>query len=501
MIIDKRGEITNVNDLHNIETKEQKQQCQKVNSLSLFEPKLDELYNKINQNHILHKGTIKKSWRKFIGFFINIFKKLLNRLLYPSFANLFEIQNEFNSTTTQLLNTLREKINYALIDMHDKFSNNFDQTNLNIEQVDKKLLELNHHRYMEIKNIENYLHNEFLNLKTELANIIYTYIFLQKNVQELISKYEIIDNKIVNLDNRIKQEIVNLDNRIKQERVDIDNKIVNLDNRIKQEIEKIKIQLIGLSQLKESLAIQSYKQSSVGEVSDGENLLEDTLYFNLEDKLRGDENEIAYRQYRYIEYLRNNMPVLDVGCGRGEMLTHLKNNGIEAIGIDSNQFMVDYCLSKNLKVIRASAISYLSRMEDNSLGAIFAAHFIEHLYPKDLLIFLSLSFNKLKKDGILIIETPNVLGLYTLSQSFYLDITHMNPVHPHTLKLILELLGFKIIDSLMLSQWDDDTKLASLPSKIYNMQEADLFQLIDKNFSNLNKILFAPRDYAIIARK
>lgn len=472
MIIDKRGKITNVNDIQNIETSEQKQQSQRVNNLSLFEPKLNELYNKINQNHILHRYIIKKSSKKFIGFFINIFKKLLNRLLYPTFANLFEIQNEFNSTAIQLLNALREKINYALIDMHDKFSNNFDQTNLNIEQVDKKLLELNHHRYMEIKNIENIVHNEFLNLKTELANIIYTYIFLQKNVQELISKYEIISNKIV-----------------------------NLDNRIKQEVEKIKIQLIGLSQLQESLAIQSNKQNSVGEVSNEENLMEDTLYFNLEDKLRGDEYEIAYRQYRYIEYFRNNMPVLDVGCGRGEMLTHLKNNGIEAIGIDSNQFMVDYCLSKDLKVIRANAISYLSGMENSSLGAIFASHFIEHLCPKDLLKFLSLSYNKLKKDGILIMETPNVLGLYTISQSFYLDITHVNPVHPHTLKLILGLLGFKIIDALMLSQWDDGIKLASLPSKIYNMQDADVFQLIEKNFSNLNEILFAPRDYAIIARK
>ncbi len=479
MIIDRTGKITNINDLENAINNIEKKIKEIEFEFNLYESKLNELYNDLNQDHILKKGTISKSKKKLSGPLINFLKKLFNKLLYPPLANLFETQTKFNSNTTKLLNLLREKLNQILLDMKNNFSNNLNIIDDKVEQLNKKLLELNHYRYIEIKNLEHTLNNELINLKAELGNISYTYLFLQKNMQDVIEKNEVIKKEIYEKNEAIKKEIIKLDSKI----------------------EKTKIQLIAFSHLKEKITEESYKKDLSYEKISNQNILKNTLYFNLEDKLRGSEEEIANRQYIYLEHLKNCQPVLDIGCGRGEMLEHLKNYGIEAIGIDSNHIMVEFCLSKKLNAIKGDALTYLSNIEDNSLGAIFASHFIEHLYPADLLNFLSLSYNKLKPNGLLIMETPNVLGLYSLSQSFYLDITHINPVHPHTLKLLLELLNFNIKKILFLSPWEDNIQLASLPDKIYQGEHAEIYRLIQENFTKLNEILFAPRDYAIIAEK
>ena len=57
-------------------------------------------------------------------------------------------------------------------------------------------------------------------------------------------------------------------------------------------------------------------------------------YFAFENAFRGSEEEIMNRQRRYIEYFRmdSGAKVLDIGCGRGEFLELMRNEGIFAYG-------------------------------------------------------------------------------------------------------------------------------------------------------------------------
>jgi O-antigen chain-terminating methyltransferase len=479
MIIDKTGKITNVNDLNNSGISIEKKTKEIIDELSLFQAKLNELYDEINKGYILEKNLIKKSSKRFTGSFINLLKRVLNKCFYPPLAYLFETQNKFNSNITKLLNSLREELDQILSKVRDDYSNRINKISNDIEQVNKKLLELNHYRYTEIKNVEHLFHTEIPNIKAELSNIVYTYFFLQKNVQELISKYEMLRRELQEGDEILRREI----------------------HKCETEIKKNNIQIIALSNLKKSISEGTSKEEVFYRNAKTNDSLADSIYFNLEDKLRGSEEEIAFRQHYYLEYLRECQPVLDVGCGRGEMLLQLRDNNIQAFGIDSNTLMVEYCLSKNLNVVKGDAIPYLISLNDKALGAIFASHFIEHLSSSDLMTFLTAAYNKLKEEGILIIETPNVLGLYTLSRSFYLDITHVNPIHPNTLELLLELLNFKIIKKIFFSEWDESLQLHSLPNMMFDENYKDVFKLIQSNFTKLNEIIFAPRDYAIIAKK
>ncbi|MBE9540828.1 MAG: methyltransferase domain-containing protein, partial [Proteobacteria bacterium] len=86
---------------------------------------------------------------------------------------------------------------------------------------------------------------------------------------------------------------------------------------------------------------------------------EDMNFFVFEEKFRGTREDIKGKQLKFLEYSKGCNNVLDIGCGRGEFLEILKENGINAKGIDVNEDMVGYCQSKGLNVEKADAIEYL----------------------------------------------------------------------------------------------------------------------------------------------
>ena len=116
------------------------------------------------------------------------------------------------------------------------------------------------------------------------------------------------------------------------------------------------------------------------------------LYLEFEAHFRGSPEMIRERLKRNLDYFTIDPqwlshPVLDLGCGRGEWLQLLKEQGIPAIGVDSNSAMIDQCKQAGLEVYMGDALQYLAAMPDNSLSGLTAFHIIEHL-PLDVFIRL-----------------------------------------------------------------------------------------------------------------
>lgn len=153
------------------------------------------------------------------------------------------------------------------------------------------------------------------------------------------------------------------------------------------------------------------------------------LYRGFEDVFRGDESFIRERFRVYLPILQGHAPVLDVGCGRGELLELLRDASIPARGIDTDPGMVTRCQAKGLTVTQADAIEYLSSLEDDSLGAIVAAQVIEHLPYETLMTFFRLSRARLAPGGLLIAETVNPHSLEAF-KTFWTDPTHKAPIFP-----------------------------------------------------------------------
>ncbi len=158
----------------------------------------------------------------------------------------------------------------------------------------------------------------------------------------------------------------------------------------------------------------------------------------------GSEEKVKAYQKRYVIYFKGCRRVLDLGCGKGFFLELLKENGISGEGIDREEEMVKICCKKNLKVRQSDAISFLGDKKEEYDG-IFCSHVIEHMYPRETLKLLELSFRALKGGGNLVIITPNFHDLYTISEGFWLDLTHIRPYPLLLLEKILVHSNFEII--------------------------------------------------------
>jgi len=219
-------------------------------------------------------------------------------------------------------------------------------------------------------------------------------------------------------------------------------------------------------------------------------------YVAFENKFRGDVEDIYNAQKRYLTYFVGCKRVLDIGCGRGEFLKLLRENGVSPIGIDIDQDMVNHCHSAGLEVHLQDALTYLRDQPDNSLDGIVAFQVAEHLANRYLIGLINESHRVLAPGRHLILETLNPQSLNIFVNQFYLDLTHEKPVHPKTLAFLAEQAGFDSIDTQYFSLPPDGTMLEYVPQPD---DAAD--EVMRRNIDKLNHVLYGFQDYAIIARK
>src|SRR5918995_955648 len=209
-------------------------------------------------------------------------------------------------------------------------------------------------------------------------------------------------------------------------------------------------------------------------------------YFAFESRMRGSVDLIRERQRRYVDDFREAGPVLDVGCGRGELLALLRQAGVEARGIDADADMVAFARGEGLDVEQADLVVYLEALPDRSLGGIFMGQVVEHLPPATLVRALRLAASKLRPGGLLVAETINPISPIAL-RNYFADLTHAQPLVPETLELLARQAGFA------------ETEVRFLNEPAERLTEPD-DPVIAANVRRLNELLFAPLDYALVAR-
>jgi O-antigen chain-terminating methyltransferase len=175
-----------------------------------------------------------------------------------------------------------------------------------------------------------------------------------------------------------------------------------------------------------------------------------TFYKSFENQFRGSTDLIKERLKAYLPLVKaltdidSNAKILDIGCGRGEWLNLLKENKIQAEGVDLDDGMLEVARIQNLIVSKEDALEKLRNAENNEYTAITGFHIIEHLPFEYLLDVINECYRVVKPGGIIIFETPNPEHLIVATRTFYLDWTHMKPIPPELLKFIYEYFNFKI---------------------------------------------------------
>lgn len=211
------------------------------------------------------------------------------------------------------------------------------------------------------------------------------------------------------------------------------------------------------------------------------------FYRCFEDRFRGSREVIKSRLRIYLPFLlqlRHDdacFPILDLGCGRGEWLELLTENGFSPVGVDMDEAMLSACRERGLQVHCGDAIAFIKDLPGQTQKVVSGFHIAEHLDFHSLQGLVSEALRILEPGGLLILETPNPENLVVGTSSFYLDPTHNRPIPPQLLAYLPEFLGFSRV-------------------KILRLQEAK--ELQDCPTPSLYDVLTGVSpDYAVIAQK
>lgn len=232
----------------------------------------------------------------------------------------------------------------------------------------------------------------------------------------------------------------------------------------------------------------------------------DKMYLDFEEKYRGSEEEIGRKQEYYVnrfilDEISADAPglIIDLGCGRGEWLTLLKKNGYNGIGIDLNEESLKNCECTGIKTVHMDVLDYLKTLPDESVKLLTSFQLIEHLTTNQLLELFHEFGRVMRKDGMIILETPNPVNVNVGAGSFYLDPTHIRQIHPELLKFLAEENEFTDIQIAYWQQedidkwwdgvWHDEQTTVSDSPIAKAMEDA------------LKQSLWCPADYALVARK
>ena len=223
-------------------------------------------------------------------------------------------------------------------------------------------------------------------------------------------------------------------------------------------------------------------------------------YYWFESIHRGDREVIKKRLQPYLEFFIGCSNVIDIGCGRGEFLELLRDKRVGGYGIDIESDAVRHCADLGLDVRQEEALEHLASLPDESLDGAFLAQVAEHMSPSELIELVGLMFAKMKQGSHVIVETPNPQCLLIFASFFYADLSHVQPIHPETMRFLLVSAGFHDVEVVFINPVPRNQRLSKIAPG--GKAEGDEWMSdLNDNLEKLNSVLFSYMDYAAIGRK
>ncbi|MBX9409680.1 methyltransferase domain-containing protein [Pseudomonas baetica] len=237
-------------------------------------------------------------------------------------------------------------------------------------------------------------------------------------------------------------------------------------------------------------ASQPAPQAQAQAQAQAQSSIPDSFYLAFENRFRGDAETIRSRQSYYLPMLDKvaplikGLPLVDIGCGRGEWLQMLPER-FQCVGIDLNSMNVEACHTQGLNAVQQDALVWLANQPKNSIAVITAFHVIEHLSFEQFNILLDECQRVLAPGGVVIFETPNPENLISAATHFHTDPTHIHPLPPAFTEFLVEFKGFEQVQI---------HRINPIPREYALNEDSEVSRRCDALF-------YGPQDYAVTASK
>jgi len=210
-------------------------------------------------------------------------------------------------------------------------------------------------------------------------------------------------------------------------------------------------------------------------------------------KFRQSPDDIKKRMTPYLRFLRTGSDVVDLGCGRGEFLGLLRDNGYNGIGVDNDKEMSDICRNNGFEIIISDIIDFLG--SGKKYDAIFASHIIEHLNGETAEKMIELCYESLNPGGKIFLITPNSENLHVMTVSFWLDPTHVRFYPRMFLEELIRQYNFNLVES-----GDDRTTKIKLKGGAIREKISNTI-LKFSGLSQLSGYLYSGQDVYVVGEK
>jgi SAM-dependent methyltransferase len=144
------------------------------------------------------------------------------------------------------------------------------------------------------------------------------------------------------------------------------------------------------------------------------------------------------------KYSLNGKKIIEIGCGKGEYLSLMRQCGGDVYGLEYAPASVEQCLQAGLVVSQGFVEHATQKLEHGPFDAFFILNFLEH-FPDPAAALLGIGHNL--ADGALgLVEVPNfdMIAAKELFSEFIAD--HLVYFTKETLESALRLHGFEVIE-------------------------------------------------------
>jgi O-antigen chain-terminating methyltransferase len=305
--------------------------------------------------------------------------------------------------------------------------------NIHLDTVDTRLQAMEERLSAVCNRIPN-IDNRWNDFNTKVNSSISD---IQQRLDAANSHRQLIDEHLKTVDTHLQgtdERLGHVDTRLQaiNERLGVVSiRVEDLDKRHLKNDDYLKNDLIQQKRLITMFLEEAHKrlpepfsQEQLQTLANEEKHSLDAYYAAFEDEFRGSREDIFNKLRVYLPIIEEakvgtpDLPILDVGCGRGEWLELLRESGYIARGIDINRVMLQQCRARGLEVAQSDVIAYLQSLPDASLGAVTGFHIIEHLPFEVLIKLFDETVRVLSPGGLAIFETPNPENILVATHTF-----------------------------------------------------------------------------------